>query len=207
MRIAPNHPRLRIAALVCFILGTWWLLQSVLFVVIFRHPLSLAAMIFVGAFLLAFALAFWLLGNDRRAGISFDTKGIMLNLGHYAAFVSWHNIAAVGVTGKRSSWLALDSGEQFGIRLRDPAAYLQSYETRLPASTGPLARALRLLDGLLRRVRRGTAEPTVRDLARLRERSGYDIVIPEALLGGRASTFCEILETYRRDYSRIGTHL
>ncbi len=146
--------------------------------------------------ILAVGAAFWLLATDRRAGVTFERKGLSLQLGHSSAFVSWENIAAVGVTGRRSSLLALGSREQIGIRLHNPEQYLQSYEARVPASPGLLARGVRLVERLTRG-ERGGAAPGLDGVAGLRRRTGYDIVIPEAQLGVRATSFAALLEAYR----------
>lgn len=197
MRIAPNHPRLRAVAFVCWALGSWWILHlgfASTHTRLLSIALALAAIV-----LLAIGIAFWLLGTDRRAGVIFDSKGLMLNLGHSAAFVAWDNIAAIGVSRHRTSLLSLGSAAQLGIKLRDPQAYIQSYEERLPASNSLIARALRLLDRSLRPFRRRTAAPTVETLERTRARCGYDVLVPEALLGGKATAFVEMVESYRYD--------
>lgn len=196
MRIVPNHHRLRMVALVCWSLGAWWLLQPRLLAVAGLPPILGAGGVIVAALLLAVGAAFWLLAADRRAGVTFERKGLSLHLGHSSSFVSWENIAAVGVTGRRSSLLALGSRRQLGIRLHNPEQYLQSYEARVPPSPGLLARGVRLVERLVR-AEGVAAEPGLESLAILRRRSGYDIVIPEAQLGVRAASFAALLESYR----------
>ena len=100
--------------------------------------------------LLAIGIAFWQISVDKRAGIVFDAKGLLLNLGHSSAFVAWENIERAGVSGYRASLLALGSRLQLGIRLHDVGPYVQSYEERLPAAKGVLAHGLWLLQSLLR---------------------------------------------------------
>lgn len=197
MRIAPNHPRLRIVAVACWALGGWLLLQPGVLVATSFGQLLSAALVIAAALVLAFGVAFWLLGTDRRAGIVFDSKGLTLNLGHSASFVSWENIAAVGVSEHRANLFSLGSRSQIGIRLHRPEEYLQSYEARLPASRGLIAAALRLVQRVLRLAQRTPEAPSLNDLAQMRRRTGYDLIIPEALLGGRAAAFVEIVEAYR----------
>lgn len=197
MRIAPNHSRLRLVALACWAFGAWWMLQPLLLLAARGRSSALAlAVIALAVLLFAIGAAFWLLAADRRAGISFDRKGVALNLGHSAAFVGWENIASLGVSRSRSSLFALGSRGQLGIRLHNPEQYLQSYETRMPAATGPLARGVRLVEGLLRSG--GPApEPGLDAVEALRRRTGYHILIPEAQLGGRIEAFVALLEIYR----------
>jgi hypothetical protein len=152
-----------------------------------------------GALLLALGVAFWALSGDRRAGVVFDAKGLLLNLGSSASFVGWENIERLGTSTLRSSWLSIGSGLALGIRLRDPAAYLQSYEVRLPASDGLFGRMLRLLQRLLTSANMFGKSPSLADLAHMRARTGYDVLVPEALLGGAAGAFVELTLQYRRD--------
>lgn len=199
MRITPNHPRLRIIAVGCWVIGSWLFIHNGLIeggqeVRLLSISITIAAML-----LLAFGISFWLLGNDRRAGLIFDSKGLMLNLGHSASFVAWEQIAEIGVCRRRVSILALGSRTQLGIRLRDPDAYLQSYEPRLPASKGLLATAVRRVQLLTHHVGSRDGIPTLEDLQRLRAYTGYDVLIPEALLGGHAEALVTMLEAYRYD--------
>lgn len=196
MRITPDHPRLRIVAVACLALGSWLMLQPGR-LSLAHTPLLASPLIIAAALLLALGIAFWLLGTDRRAGVIFDSKGLSLNLGHSASFVAWENIAAVGVSSHRANLFALGSRRLIGIRLHRPAEYLQSYEARLPASRGLLAAALRLISQAFRRVERASDAPSLASLAQSRRRSGYDLLIPEALLGGRATAFVEIIDAYR----------
>ena len=196
MRIAPDHPRLRIVAVACLALGSWLMLQPGLLNIQGGRLLA-SALIIAAALVIALGIAFWLLGTDRRAGVIFDSKGLSLNLGHSASFIAWENIAAVGVSSHRPNLFALGSRRLIGIRLHRPAEYLQSYEARLPASRGLLAAMLRLLRGAFRRVERAPEAPTLASIEQMRRRSGYDLLIPEAQLGGRAAAFVEIIDAYR----------
>lgn len=201
MRINPDYARLRIVAMVCWILAAWWITQfgSIpgtaqpwLFVAV-----ALSSIVFF-----AIGIAFWELGNDRRAGILLDNKGIMLNVGHYAAFVTWENIVDVGISQRRDSLLSLGSSYQLGLQLQHPQDYIQSYEERLPAAHGPMGAMLRLLEWALRSIRPKNRAPTLASLAQTRARTGYDILIPETLLGGKAEEFAELLELYRTERCR-----
>lgn len=196
MRIAPNQPRLRMVALVCWSLGIWWLFQPSMLTLSGHSPVLPAIGLILATLLLAVGVTFWLLAHDRSSGITFDRKGLSLNLGHSVAFIAWDNIAAMGVTGRRSSIFALGSKAQLGIRLHSPEQYLQSYELRLPASAGPVAHGVRLVERLTRSPQK-PREPGLETLEALRRRTGYDLVIPEAQLGARAEAFVGLLETYR----------
>lgn len=196
MRIAPDHPRLRIVAIACWAFAALLIVQAP-HVAPFAQRELLAAFVFVAAALIfAIGISFWLLGTDRRAGVILDSKGVMLNLGHSASFVGWENIAEIGISHRRSTIFALGSRAQLGIRLYDPAAYLQSYEARIPSGRGIFAQLVRFLQ---RRIPRDRQEytPTLADLAQHRQQTGYDLLVPEALLGGRASAFVDLIETYR----------
>lgn len=199
MRIAPDHPRLRIVAVACLALGAWLIIQSPPIVPTSLGQLLPAALFIAAALLFALGIAFWLLGTDRRAGVVFDSKGLMLNLGHSAAFVSWDNIAAVGVTKRRYNLLTIGSPHQLGIRLHRPNEYLQSYEMRLPASNGILGHLIRLIRRTLAPVGARAQAPTPAMLEAQRRQTGYDLLIPEAQLGGRAGAFQVIVETYRNN--------
>ncbi len=200
MRITPNHPRLRLIALLCWIVGSWWLMQIVLFDAWYPTPFLPVAILVSGAIFLAVGIAFWELSLDKRAGIVLDRKGLMLNLGHSASFVAWDNVAEVGLCRRRDSLLALGSRYQLGIRLYDPAAYIQSYEQRLPSASGPLAFLLQTLYEAFRPLRQlDDGLPKIDHLRRTRARTGYDVVIPEALLGGRAEAFITMIEGYCYD--------
>lgn len=150
--------------------------------------------------LLAFAVgvAFWQLGADKQAGIAIDSKGLLLNLGAYAAFVSWENIDRLGISTRRSNLLALGSRRQLGIALCDNQSFLQSYEKRLPATRGLMARALHLIESLLRPFRPQSDKPIKFQLAYNRAHTGYDVLIPETLLGGTAEEFIALAEAYRQ---------
>jgi hypothetical protein len=198
MRITPNQPRLRAVALACWIVGGWCVIYGARLVAGGAHLTALLIFVeLLGLLALAVGVAFWLLAGDRRAGIVFDAKGLLLNLGHSSAFIAWENIERVGVTAYRSSLFDLGSRRQLGIALRDVSAYMQTYEQRLPAGGGALAGALRLLDRSLRPLRRHNDRPVVSQLALFRAKTGYDVLIPEALLGGKAEAFAELLDSYR----------
>ncbi len=183
-------------ALSCWAIGAWVVIQPGLLSVQTLSAALAASGAILASIMIAVGIAFWLIGNDRRAGVAFDRKGLLLNLGPSASFVAWDNIATLGICQRYSNLLALGSSSQLGITLRDPAAYLQSYETRLPASQGPLAAAVRVIERLLRHDR-VAQEPTVALIAARRRRLGYDIVIPETQLGGSARAFIALIDAYR----------
>jgi hypothetical protein len=202
MRITPSHPRLRVTAIASMIFGAWALLQSSKIATSSYSMLLIIAIDIAAILCLAIGVAFWLLGTDRRAGVVFDSKGLMLNLGHSAAFVSWQNIAGVGVSHRRSSLLALGSSAQIGILLKNPAEYIQSYEARLPASRGAIGSAIRLIGRIIALTRSVPQSPDVAMIEALRRRTGYDLLIPEALLGGRSASFVDLVDTYRQNPCR-----
>jgi len=198
MRIAPNHPRLRLVALGCWVVSSWCIIQGSQL----AGDHSAVSIMVVGVELLALLLlavgvAFWQIGADKRAGIVFDAKGLLLNLGHSSAFIAWENIERVGVSSYRTRLLAIGSRRQLGIRLRDVGAYVQSYEERLPAAQGLLARGLRLVQSLLRPYQRPLDTPIITYLAHCRAETSYDVLVPEALLGGTAEAFVDLLDVYR----------
>jgi len=198
MRITPNQPRLRAVALGCWALSCWCMVYGGRLTADRTTATLLLISIELLALLgLAVGVAFWLLSSDQRAGITFDNKGLMLNLGHSSAFISWENIERVGVTAHRGNLLALGSLRQVGIALRDARPYLQSYEERLPAARGVLAQAVRLIDSVLRPYRRMHDMPIAAHLAACRAHTSYDVLIPEALLGATAKAFVELIEIYR----------
>lgn len=198
MRIMPNQSRLRVIALGCWAVSCWCIIYGgSLFA---RHPATTLLMLCVEllAFLgLAVGVAFWLLSNDRQASITFDSKGMLLNLGTSSAFISWANIERVGVTARRDSLLAIGSARQVGIALRSSQAYIQTYEDRLPATRGVLARGIRLIDAALRPWRRVSDAPIAARLATCHAQTGYHVLVPEALLGGTAEAFVALVETYQ----------
>jgi hypothetical protein len=198
MRIIPNQPRLRAVALGCWVLSSWCIVYGGnLFA---RHTVTILLVLCIELFALigmAVGVVFWLLSSDRQAGITFDTKGMLLNLGHSSAFISWNNIERVGVTERRDSLLAIGSARQIGIALRNPQAYLQTYEERLPATDGMLARGVWLLDTLLRPWRHVNDAPIATRLATCQAQTGYHVLVPETLLGGTAEAFVKLIEMYR----------
>lgn len=207
MRISPNQPRLRIVAIACWGLGAFCLIHGGSF------SLGMAAMVMLtistkllGFFLLAIGVAFWLLSADRRAGIIFDKKGLLLNLGSFSSFIAWENIERVGVSSYRSSLLSIGSTRQFGIALKNTSGYIQSYEERMPASSSIAARGIRWLNAVLQPFRQQNDEPIRHVLERNRSQTGFDVLIPEAFLGGRADTFADLVESYRSQalFQRVG---
>ena len=197
MRIIPNQPRLRAIALSCWALGGWCIVYSGRLLAEHTAALLVLSVDLLALLVLAIGVAFWLLSSDRQAGITFDSKGLLLNLGHSSAFISWANIERVGVTARRDSLLTLGSSRQIGIALRDPQAYLQTYEERLPAARGVLARAMRLIDSALRPWRHISDAPIIAQLTAHHTQTGYHVLVPEALLGGSAQAFVELAELYR----------
>jgi hypothetical protein len=198
MRITPNQSRLRVVALGCWVLSGWCIVYGGSLFAGHTATLLLVLCIELLALLgLAVGVAFWLLSSDRQAGITFDTKGMLLNLGHSSAFISWDNIERVGVTAHRDSLLAIGSARQIGIALRNPQAYIQTYEERLPTTRGMLARGIWLIDIALRRWRRVNDAPLAARLATCQAQTGYHVLVPEALLGGKAEAFVNLVDTYR----------
>ena len=198
MRISPNHPRLRVTALACWAIGAVCLVHGGFFSL--NAPALLALTVstqLLGFMLLALGIAFWLLATDQRAGVVFDHKGLLLNLGNSSAFIGWQNIERAGVSAYRSQLLAIGSRRQFGIKLRDTERYVQSYEARLPAANGLLGRTIRVIETPLRRFRVANDQLLRSQLAQNRDQTGFDVLIPESLLGGRAEDFAELVATYR----------
>ena len=198
MRIIPNLSRLRVIALGCWVLSSWCIVYGGrLFA---GHTATLLLMLCItllGLLALAVGVAFWLLSSDQQAGITFDSKGMLLNLGHSSSFINWADIERVGVTSRRDSLLTIGSARQIGITLRDSQAYMQSYEDRLPATRGILARAVGLLDTALRPWQRVSDAPIAARLAACHAQTGYHVLVPEALLGGSAAAFVELIDMYR----------
>jgi hypothetical protein len=200
MRTNPDHARLRIVAIGCWSLSGWWIVQMMHIESVISVSFLLFAKFIASVLLLSVGIAFWQLATDKRAGVLLDKKGIMLNLGHYAAFVAWDNITALGVSQHRDSVLALGSSRQLGIQLADSHTFLQSYEERMPASNGPLGVALRFLERKMRRLRpqHKSSGLTPEHLAHTRAVSGYDILVPEAFLGQKVHVFIDAADKYRR---------
>ena len=197
MRIIPNQPRLRAIALGCWALGGWCIIYGGRLLAEHTATLLMLSVELLALFVLAIGVAFWLLSSDRQAGITFDAKGLLLNLGHSSAFIGWANIERVGVTARRDNLLTLGSSRQIGIALRDQRAYIQTYEERLPAARGLLARGMRMIDSALRPWRRVSDAPIATQLVACQAQTGYHVLVPEALLGGTADAFVELIETYR----------
>jgi len=198
MRIIPNQSRLRVIALGCWILSGWCIVYGGSLFASQAAMLLLTLCIELLALLsLAVGVAFWLLSSDRQASITFDSKGLLLNLGQSSAFISWANIEHVGVTAHRDSLLAIGSARQVGIALRNPEAYIQTYESRLPATSGVLARGIWLIDTALRPWRRVSDAPIAARIATCQAQTGYHVLVPEALLGGTAEAFVTLIDTYR----------
>jgi hypothetical protein len=150
----------------------------------------------LGLLLLGIGLAFWVLGQERRSGVMIDNKGLLLNLGHSSAFIAWQNIERAGATTCFTSVLMIGSRRQLGIALRDVRPYIQSYEERLPGR-GPIQAGLRLVQQALRARHPLADEELALYLAGCRHRTGYDVLIPEALLGRSADTFAQQIEERR----------
>jgi hypothetical protein len=198
MRIAPNHPRLRLVALGCWAVSGWCIVQGGQLAGNYpAFSIMVVGVELLALLLLAVGVAFWQISADKRAGIVFDTKGLLLNLGHSSAFIAWENIERVGVSDYRVRVLAIGSRQQLGIRLRDVGAYVQSYEERLPAAEGLLASGLRLIQSLLRPYERVADAPLVVRLEQNRAATSYDVLVPETLLGGSAEAFVDLLDLYR----------
>ena len=224
MRTTFNRARLRKIALVLLILGGCFIVIGAgLFARLLAEPVLRAIsylfgaslppiylahnVLALGAFLSALplfaaGLAFWTLSRDRQAGVTIDRKGLLLNLGQSSAFVAWSNIERVGVTWRGTSVLAFGSRWQLGIALRDVRPYIQSYEERLPKAPGPIERGLQLVRSALRASRPPADAELALHLATCRQRTGYDIVIPEALLGGSAADFAALIEEGRARQER-----
>lgn len=200
MRIAPNHPRLRLVALACWAVGGWWLWQSAVLLTTGTLPILVATgALLVAVLIVALGIAYWQLSKDQGAGIIFDAKGLMLNLGSSSAFIAWENIAAVGTCYERNNLLALGSRRVLGIRLHEQGPYLQSYEQRLPAARGPLAHGLQVVARALRPFHNYKQSSPLSTLVRQHRRTGFDVLIPETMLGGTVDGFVELVETYRND--------
>jgi hypothetical protein len=197
MRIIPNQPRLRAIALGCWALGGLCIIYGGRLLIAHTATLLVVSVELLALLGLAIGVAFWLLSCDRQAGITLDSKGLLLNLGHSSAFICWANIERVGVTAHRDSLLTVGSARQLGISLRDQQAYIQTYEDRLPASRGVLARGVGLIDALLRPWRRVRDAPLAAQMVACKSQTGYHVLVPEALLGGTAEAFVELVETYR----------
>jgi len=198
MRIIPNLTRLRVIALGCWVLSSWCIVYGGgLFA---EHTATLLLMLCIELLALlglAVGVSFWLLSSDQQAGITFDSKGMLLNLGSSSSFIGWANIERVGVTTRRDSILAIGSARQIGIALRNPHAYIQSYEDRLPTTRGVLARGIWLIDTALRPWRRVSDAPIAARLATCHAQTSFHVLVPEALLGGSAVAFVKIIDTYR----------
>jgi len=198
MRIMPNQPYLRTIALGCWALSGWCIVYGgILFA---SHPATTLLLLCIELFAslgLAIGVAFWLLSSDQHASITFDSKGILLNLGHSSSFISWDNMERVGVTSRRDSILAIGSARQVGIALRNAQDYIQTYEDRLPTRRGLLARGVRLIGAALRPWQHPNDTPIAARIAACQAQTGYDLLVPEALLGGSADAFVKLIDTYR----------
>lgn len=195
MRTSFNSRRLGIVALALGALAAICALAAVLLPI--QGPLPLAGLA-LASLLAAVALRFWALSRDRRAGVIVDSKGLLLNLGHSSAFISWANIERAGTSTRVTSVLTIGSRRQLGIALRDVRPYIQSYEERLPSGSGALFGALRQLQRLGVARHQLADEELALHLAVSRRRTGFDVIIPEALLGQPASVFVELIEDRRR---------
>jgi hypothetical protein len=197
MRIMPNRPHLRTIALGCWVLSSWFIVYGgILFA---RHQATtlLLCIELLASLGFAVGMAFWLLSNDQQTSITFDSKGMLLNLGHSSSFISWDNMERVGVTSRRDSLLTIGSAHQVGIALRNPQEYIQTYEERLPHRRGALARAVWQIGTLLQPWQRTLDAPIAARIATCHAQTGYHVLVPEALLGGRADAFVKLIDTYR----------
>lgn len=204
MRVSSNRPRLRAVALCCWSLGLLCATMGDRLVI----PSVKGAILYVcvhvlALLLLALGVAFWLLGADRRSGVIVDQKGLLLNLGHSAAFIAWENIERIGVSGHRGDLYTLASRSQLGIVLRDTRPYIQSYEPRLPAGRGPIAGATRLIAARLRPLSRPADTQLEAGLELRRAQTGYHVLVPEAFLGGSADAFLAQVAAFRRQSPRL----
>lgn len=201
MRITPNHPHLRLIALCCWVAASASTITGKRLILSGADQSALGVgYTILGCLIAAVGVAFWLIGKDARAGIIFDSKGLMLNLGYSSSFVAWRNIERVGLSRRSAGLFSLGSTRHFGIVLKDPEPYIQSYEERLPASTGLAASVLRLIAdafAALPGAQRASA-PTEQQLADCHRHTGYHILVPEAFLGGKAADFVQLVEQYRR---------
>ncbi|MBC8159988.1 MAG: hypothetical protein H7Z42_02120 [Roseiflexaceae bacterium] len=211
MHLTFNLPRLRVVALVCWGLGALCFIRGG--ALSMEAPALVALTIsttLLGIILLALGVAFWLLGTDRRAGVVFDSKGLLLNLGSSTAFIAWEDIERVGVSSYRSHLLMIGSQQQVGVALCNAVRYVQSYEERVPASPSLFARALRPLQRLLRRFHHASDRPLLARLANNRARTGFDVLIPGVFLGGSAEHVAELINSYRAvpmgDTNQIRSH-
>lgn len=196
MQLKPSLARLRVVSLACWAFGSWWMIQAGQLASTQNSLALTIALVIAASILIAIGITFWLLGTDTRAGVNFDAKGVMLNLGHSAAFVGWENIIGAGAIQHRSGIFVLGSTRQIGIRLRDPQEYLQSYEERIPAARGPFAYAVATIHRILRRDEAGRSDILLAELERYYDRTGYHLRIPETQLGGRGQAFVDILNRY-----------
>jgi hypothetical protein len=198
MRIIPNQPQLRVIALGCWVLSCWCIVYGGKLFAGHTATTLLTLCIELLALLgLAVGVAFWLLSSDQQAGITFDSKGMLLNLGHSSSFISWDNMERVGVTSRRDNVLAIGSARQVGIALRNAQEYIQTYEDRLPARNGLLARGVGLIGTALRPWQHPDNTPIAARIAACQAQTGYDVLVPEALLGGTADAFVKLIDTYR----------
>jgi hypothetical protein len=205
MRIIPNLSRLRVIALGCWVVSCWCIIYGgSLFAGHTATMLLLLCIELLALLGLAVGVAFWLLSTDQQAGITFDSKGMLLNLGHSSAFINWANIERVGVTARRDSLLTIGSARQIGIALRNPQDYIQTYEDRLPTARSLLTRGVRLLDAALRPWRCVSDAPIAARLATCHAQTSYHVLVPEALLGGSADAFVELIDMYRLQPSERG---
>lgn len=160
-------------------------------------PVLTISIIMLACILTAVGVAFWPLSKDRRAGVMLDSKGMLLNLSHCAAFIAWENIEYIGISKQHRNLLTLGSRQQIGITLHDIQPYMQSYEERMPAAEGVLAGSLRRLALLLRPCRAANDASLAAQLADCKAATGYDVLIPEAFMGGKAEVVVTLLEQYR----------
>lgn len=204
MRVSSNRPRLRAVAVGCWALGLLCATMGDRLLFPSVHGAILFVCVHVlAALLLALGVTFWLLGADRRAGVIVDQKGLLLNLGHSAAFIAWENIERIGVSSHRGDLYTLASRRQLGIALRETQPYIQSYEPRTPAGRGPIAAATRLLARRLRPLARPADTQLQSALELRRAQTGYHVLVPDAFLGGSADAFLAQVAAFQRQSPRL----
>ena len=199
MHITPHFARFRTVALVCWLLAAWFVVQATIVAQQVSGPVLTISIIMLACILAAVGIAFWPLSKDRRAGVMLDSKGMLLNLSHRAAFIAWENIEHIGISKQRRNLLTLGSKQQLGIVLHDIQPYVQSYEERMPAAEGMLAGLLRWLAMLLRPFHTANDASLAAQLASCKATTGYDVLIPEAFMGGKAEAAVLLLEQYRHN--------
>src|SRR5258706_7553817 len=99
MRISPNHPRLRLVALGCWAVSGWCMLQGGRLAgtgPVFS--IMVIGVVLLALLLLAVGVAVLQIGLDRRAGVSLDSQGPLVDLCHSAACIALEEIQRVRVS-------------------------------------------------------------------------------------------------------------